>query len=210
MFGFLTRRGCQLSSTRLLGCPLQLRHASDSTAARAADYTCIKVGVDQAVGTITISRPKQLNALNSQARYCTPRVHGPCVDASPTVHGHRQLQHCVRCPRSTPAAASPVVVLRRSRREMHTVNAEWWPNRPCPGLEPLLAWQAMTEVVDAARRLEPQVAAIVITGDGRKAFAAGADIKELAQLTYEQVASGCSTHRLWPAPVAQKCSCFLL
>ncbi len=71
---------------------------------------------------------------------------------------------------------------------MHTANAEWRPNRPCPAPEPLLAWQAMTEVVDAARRLEPQVGAIIITGDGGKAFAAGADIKELAQLTYEQVA----------------------
>ena len=60
------------------------------------------------------------------------------------------------------------------------------PSRPhfC---EPSLAWQAMREVVDAARRLEPQVGAIIITGEG-KAFAAGADIKELAQLSYEQVA----------------------
>ena len=54
----------------------------------------------------------------------------------------------------------------------------------------------MTEVVDAARRLEPQVGAIIITGDGEKAFAAGADIKELAQLTYEQVASGSSSDRM--------------
>ena len=67
MFGFLTRRGCRLPSTCLSGCPLQLRHVSDSTAGGAADYMCIKVGVEQAVGTITISRPKQLNALNSQA-----------------------------------------------------------------------------------------------------------------------------------------------
>ena len=44
------------------------------------------------------------------------------------------------------------------------------------------------EVVDAARWLEPQVGAIIITGEGGKAFAAGADIRELAQLTYEQVA----------------------
>ncbi len=95
MFGFLTRRSCHLSSIYLSGCPLQLRHASDSTAGGAADYTCIKVGVEQAVGTITISRPKQLNALNSQACRHTPRVHQTYADASPTVHGHRQLQRCV-------------------------------------------------------------------------------------------------------------------
>ena len=47
--------------------------------------------------------------------------------------------------------------------------------------------QAMTEVVDAARWLEPRVGAIVVTGDGDKAFGAGADIKELADLSYEEV-----------------------
>ena len=55
----------------------------------------------------------------------------------------------------------------------------------------------MTEVVDAARRLEPRVMAIIITGEGGKAFAAGADIKELAQLTYEQVRASV-THRTYP------------
>ena len=67
MLGALTRRGCPLISTRLWEGPLQLRHVSESTAAETADYTCIKVGVDQDVGTITITRPKQLNALNTQA-----------------------------------------------------------------------------------------------------------------------------------------------
>ena len=75
MFGVLTRPGCPLPSTRLSGYLLQLRHLSDTAAGEAVDYTCIRVGVEQAVGTITISRPKQLNALNSQARCFTPRLH---------------------------------------------------------------------------------------------------------------------------------------
>ena len=63
--------------------PQQHRHASDAAAGHHADYTCIKVGVDQEVGTITICRPKQLNALNSQVRaVCAwPRAY-ICVLAS--------------------------------------------------------------------------------------------------------------------------------
>ena len=48
----------------------------------------------------------------------------------------------------------------------------------------------MREVVDAAQRLDDErtdVGAIIITGDGSKAFAAGADIKELVDLTYAEV-----------------------
>ena len=77
MFGVLTRRACPLPSNRLSGCLLQLRHVS-STSAGAADYTCIKVAVEQGVGTITIARPKQLNALNSQVCRCT-QIRAPWI-----------------------------------------------------------------------------------------------------------------------------------
>ena len=53
------------------------------------------------------------------------------------------------------------------------------------------------EVVGAAQWLEPRVGAIIITGDGDKAFAAGADIKELAELGYEEVS------RWAPFPMAR-------
>ena len=33
----------------------------------------------------------------------------------------------------------------------------------------------------------PDVKAIIVTGDGRKAFAAGADIMEMADQTYDEV-----------------------
>lgn len=49
--------------------------------------------------------------------------------------------------------------------------------------------QAMEEIVHAAHALDrrPEVKAIIITGDGPKYFAAGADIKEMADQTYEEV-----------------------
>ena len=65
-----TLRRQKLQPSALIRCLLhpKLRHLSDSSAGHHLDYTCIKVGVDQDVGTITISRPKQLNALNTQVR----------------------------------------------------------------------------------------------------------------------------------------------
>ena len=49
--------------------------------------------------------------------------------------------------------------------------------------------QAMEEIVSAAQHLDrqSQVKALIITGEGAKAFAAGADIKEMASQTYSQV-----------------------
>ena len=47
----------------------------------------------------------------------------------------------------------------------------------------------MEEIVRAAQHLDRQagVKALIITGEGTKAFAAGADIKEMASQTYSQV-----------------------
>ncbi len=49
----------------------------------------------------------------------------------------------------------------------------------------------MQEVATAAEAMDadPGVRAIIITGEGSKAFAAGADIKEMSTLTYSQVSS---------------------
>ncbi len=49
--------------------------------------------------------------------------------------------------------------------------------------------QAMEEIVHAARALDkrPDVKALIITGEGPKYFAAGADIKEMADQTYDEV-----------------------
>lgn len=49
--------------------------------------------------------------------------------------------------------------------------------------------QAMKEILEAGRAADsdPNVKAIIITGSGSKAFAAGADIKEMASQTYAQV-----------------------
>ena len=47
----------------------------------------------------------------------------------------------------------------------------------------------MLEVTSAALALDqdPLVKAIILTGEGPKAFAAGADIKEMAPLSYSEV-----------------------
>ena len=52
-----------------------------------------------------------------------------------------------------------------------------------------LCTQAMEEIVHAAHALDrrPDVKALIITGDGPKYFAAGADIKDMADQTYEEV-----------------------
>lgn len=49
----------------------------------------------------------------------------------------------------------------------------------------------MKEILEAGRAADsdPNVKAIIITGSGSKAFAAGADIKEMASQTYAQVRS---------------------
>ena len=49
--------------------------------------------------------------------------------------------------------------------------------------------QVMREVTDAAAELDadPGIGAIIITGAGQKAFAAGADIKEMASLSFSEV-----------------------
>lgn len=50
--------------------------------------------------------------------------------------------------------------------------------------------QVMKDIVLAAHTFQQDsaVGAIVLTGEGSKAFAAGADIKEMASKTYSQVA----------------------
>lgn len=53
----------------------------------------------------------------------------------------------------------------------------------------------MAELVSAAMFLDrehPSARVIVITGEGKKAFAAGADIKEMAQQSYAEVRQLCA------------------
>ena len=47
----------------------------------------------------------------------------------------------------------------------------------------------MREIVHAAQwhQSDELIGAIIITGEGSKAFAAGADIKEMADMSYSQV-----------------------
>lgn len=49
--------------------------------------------------------------------------------------------------------------------------------------------QVMQEIIHAAQEHQSNesVGAIVITGEGRKAFAAGADIKEMSNQSYSEV-----------------------
>ena len=58
----------------------------------------------------------------------------------------------------------------------------------CEGVA-YMVLQTMDEIVSAARALDqdPQVKALIITGEGSKAFAAGADIKEMASQEYSEV-----------------------
>ena len=53
----------------------------------------------------------------------------------------------------------------------------------------MLGLQVMREIVHAAKQHqnEDSVGAIIITGEGSKAFAAGADIKEMSTQGYSQV-----------------------
>lgn len=62
--------------------------------------------------------------------------------------------------------------------------------------------QVMKDIVQSAREFQQDsaIGAIVLTGEGNKAFAAGADIKEMASKTYSQV-----QHR-YSAPDCE-CSC---
>ncbi len=54
-----------------------------------------------------------------------------------------------------------------------------------------LCMQAMEEIVHAAHAMDssPAVKALIITGEGPKYFAAGADIKEMADQTYQEVST---------------------
>ena len=58
-----------------------------------------------------------------------------------------------------------------------------------PALNCALHLQVMREIVHAARQhqSDDSVGAIIITGEGSKAFAAGADIKEMSTQSYSQV-----------------------
>jgi hypothetical protein len=92
-------------------------------------------------------------------------------------------------------------VLKAEDRRCHAALAEALRHQPRPRLGCHLisfclsqlrgAMQVMLEVTSAALSLDqdPQVKAIILTGEGPKAFAAGADIKEMAPLSYSQ-ASG--------------------
>lgn len=63
------------------------------------------------------------------------------------------------------------------------------PTSPCLAFHP----QTMQEVVTACLFLDrnhPDARVIVVTGQGNKAFAAGADIKEMAAVGYAEVGAG--------------------
>ena len=56
-------------------------------------------------------------------------------------------------------------------------------------LTPVIVLQVMKEIVCAVQKhqRDESVGAVIITGEGTKAFAAGADIKEMATQSYSQV-----------------------
>lgn len=78
------------------------------------------------------------------------------------------------------AAFSTIEVSRHSTYAIITLNR--------PKVLNALSSQVMKETVEAASSLEsdPSVRSIIMTGSGDKAFAAGADIKEMSTLTYAQ------------------------
>lgn len=78
------------------------------------------------------------------------------------------------------AAFSTIEVSRHSTFAIITLNR--------PKVLNALSSQVMKETVEAASSLEsdPSVRSIIMTGSGDKAFAAGADIKEMSTLTYAQ------------------------
>lgn len=109
---------------------------SSTSSTPSAPYDTIETTKDGPVGCITINRPSQLNALNSQ------------VAGEKKSHG-----------------------VYSSFRGV---------------LTPHITYQVMHEVVHAARAFDgtEQVRTILLTGKGDKAFAAGADIKEMQSQGY--------------------------
>ncbi|RST16928.1 enoyl-CoA hydratase [Streptomyces sp. WAC04770] len=79
---------------------------------------------------------------------------------------------------STPGPYGTILVERRGRTALLTLNR--------PKALNALSLEVMRETVEAAEALDrdPDVGCIVITGSGEKAFAAGADIKEMQPQTY--------------------------
>ena len=109
-------------------------------------FETILVTRDDRVATITLNRPKALNALNSELMHAV-------VDAVPDM---RQQE------------------ADRAHHRVGIVGGDF------PGI----GVGFLPGVLDA----DPSVGAIIITGS-EKAFAAGADIKEMASLTFADVFS---------------------
>ncbi|MFJ7084967.1 enoyl-CoA hydratase [Streptomyces griseus] len=79
---------------------------------------------------------------------------------------------------STPGPYGTILVERRGRTALLTLNR--------PKALNALSLEVMRETVEAAEALDrdPEVGCIVVTGSGTKAFAAGADIKEMQPQSY--------------------------
>ena len=129
----------------------------------ATNYRTIRVDTEDAAGTITICRPKALNAVNTLV--CPTPI--PTYSKLICLQSGNRSTLCIQGAKQLTA----VVVLKVTVSDSG------------------LAVQAMVEIVHAAKALDrrPDVKALIITGEGPKYFAAGADIKEMADQTYDEV-----------------------
>ena len=133
------------------------------TEQEAIKYQTIKVSAEDAAGSITICRPKALNAVNTLVR------------AKSISLTRGQLSELTR--------KKGIVFIKRS--VIHAKGTTHESATSACGL----CMQAMEEIVHAAQALDkrPDVKTLIITGEGAKYFAAGADIKEMADQTYDEV-----------------------
>ena len=168
----------------------------------------VEVGED-GVAVLTLDRPEALNALNAKAG-AAPRVWGPwrlwCARQprvavctwDPAPAASAQLHSPQPAAATLPRSPLPLclALTAAGARSVHDAAAAPYCSAPYS-----VCMQLMHEVVSACMYLDrnhPAARVIIITGAGDKAFAAGADIKEMATVGYAEVGAAS-----WPAPALQ-------
>lgn len=135
------------------------------------------------MAVLTLDRPQALNALNTTARLVRLASAACSLAAAPHSRG-------------PPLAAAALQLLHNTQPASTGPHLHWPPTKPSPPIDaigfchPHLRAQAMREVVSACLYLDrqhPGARAVIITGAGSKAFAAGADVKEMAAVGYAEV-----------------------